>query len=363
MKSSDVSDVPEQIVKAFPKENYEVVSGFLINQPDDGEISSFAEHSHYFGFNQNAIRGYRLKMMWVLFKYLRQKKFDVIICHRYKTTAMVMRLAKWVGDPKCISVIHSYSDYKPFLRRRFIKKNVSKNCYFIAVSDAVRRHLIELRSGFVAENTIAITNAIDVDNMTKTQIDKVSARAQLCLPQRVRIIGTIGRLVKVKGHIFLIRAFAKIHEEFPDAHLAIIGGGHEEEALKQEVKNLNLTDFVHVLGEKDNAAQYIKAFDIWIMPSLSEGLGLALLEGMSGKIPVIASDVPAMEPLIKGAGGLTCKAGDVNSISMALTEYLRLSDIDLNILGVKAYDYLINNHSITKFRESYLQLVEDIHDL
>lgn len=112
-------------------------------------------------------------------------------------------------------------------------------------------------------------------------------------------------------------------------------------------------------ASRENALQYVRAFDIWTMPSLAEGLGLALLEGMSGHLPVIASNVPAMLPLIEGAGGLAVKAeSDVATLTAALDEYLALSDDALRAKGEQAFRYLQQNHDIEVFRQEYLDLID-----
>jgi glycosyltransferase involved in cell wall biosynthesis len=100
----------------------------------------------------------------------------------------------------------------------------------------------------------------------------------------VRLIGALGRLVPVKGHIYLLQAFAALKDKYPDTQLAIIGAGREESRLAAEIDRLDLSGRAHLLGFKEIALQYIRAFDIWTMPSLAEGLGLALLEGMSGHL-------------------------------------------------------------------------------
>ena len=94
------------------------------------------------------------------------------------------------------------------------------------------------------------------------------------------------------------------------------------------------------------------------MPSLAEGLGLALLEGMSGHLPVIATNVPAMLPLIEGAGGLAVKPSDVVTLTAALDEYLALPDAALQAKGEQAYRYLQEHHDIEVFRQEYLDLID-----
>jgi len=141
--------------------------------------------------------------------------------------------------------------------------------------------------------------------------------------------------------------------------LAIIGEGREEARLLAEVERLGLMGRVHLLGFRENALQYVRAFDVWTMPSLAEGLGLALLEGMSGHLPVIASNVPAMLPLIEGAGGIAIPPANVEALIQALNSYLQLTDEQLQAKGEKSYAYLCANHDIEIFRQQYRRLIEE----
>ncbi len=76
-------------------------------------------------------------------------------------------------------------------------------------------------------------------------------------------------------------------KDYPDTHLAIIGEGREQANLEALIQTLNLQERVHLLGFHPDAIRLAKAFDIWVMPSFKEGLGLALLEGMCAKLPIM----------------------------------------------------------------------------
>ena len=116
---------------------------------------------------------------------------------------------------------------------------------------------------------------------------------------------------------------------------------------------------MHLLGFQPDAIRLAKAFDIWVMPSFKEGLGLALLEGMCAKLPIIASNVPAMLPLIEGAGGIVIDPHNIEGIAAALKNYLDKSAQERIELGQHAYTYLVNNHSIKEFKVQYLELIEN----
>lgn len=358
IKTQDFADLGEQIFHALPSERFETVNAFLRGRPTAGQPESRAERSVYFEFSDAQLKGMRIRAMWRLFQYCRSEHFDVVICNRFKPVNMMLMLNRWLKIPLCIGIAHGFGEYDRAYRRQQTARLVSPAWRFVGVSPAVRQYLLDCRCGFTERNTVAITNAIDIVQAESLQLSRDEARSQLGLEPHVRLVGALGRLVPVKGHIHLIRAFAQIAGAHPNAQLAIIGAGREHDRLLQEVELLGLQGRVRLLGFRENALRYVRAFDIWAMPSLAEGLGLALLEGMSGRLPLIASDVPAMSPLIRGAGGIAVAPADVEGLSRALDEYLSLSDEQLQMKGEQSYRYLKEQHDIDVFRQQYLKLID-----
>ncbi len=358
IKQHDFADLAEQIFKALPAERFETTMAFLKGKPGPGQPVSRADRSVYFEFSDKALKGMRLKASWQLFQFCRREKFDVVICNRFKPVNMLLQLNRWLKIPLCIGISHGFGEYDRFYRRRQAQRLIDRAWQFVGVSPAVKQYLLDCKCGFTDANTHGITNAIDIDQAEALQLDRAEARTQLGLAQGARLIGALGRLVPVKGHIYLIQAFAALKDKYPGAQLAIIGAGREQSRLQEEIERLGLSGRAHLLGFKENALQYVRAFDIWTMPSLAEGLGLALLEGMSGHLPVIASDVPAMLPLIEGAGGVAVTPADVPSLTAALDSYLALDDQTLRAKGEQAYQYLTHHHDIEMFRQKYLEMIE-----
>jgi len=358
VKEHDFADLAEQIVKALPVERYEVTAAFLRGRPEPGAAVSRADHSVYFDFSDKSLKGLRLRAMWQLYQFCRKEKFDVVICNRFKPVNMLLVLNRWLKIPLCIGISHGFGEYDRFYRRRQTQRLIDKAWCFVGVSPAVKQYLMDCDCGFTDKNTYAITNAIDIPQAEGLQHSREQSRELLGLSPSARLIGALGRLVPVKGHIYLLRAFAGLKDKYPEAQLAIIGAGREESRLRSEIQRLGLGGRAHLLGYREDALQYVRAFDIWTMPSLAEGLGLALLEGMSGHLPVIASNVPAMLPLIQGAGGLAVEPADVPTLTAALDTYLGLSDEVLQAKGEQAYRYLQEQHDIDVFRQEYLQLID-----
>lgn len=358
VKSHDFADLAEQIVKALPTDRYEMTAAFLRGRPGPADPVSRADHSVYFEFSDKALKGMRLRAMWRLYQFCRKEKFDVVICNRFKPVNMMLTLNRWLKVPLCIGISHGFGEYDRLYRRRQTQRLIDRHWRFVGVSPAVKQYLLDCQCGFTDQNTWAITNAIDIEQAEALQHSRERSRELLGLDPSVRLIGALGRLVPVKGHTYLLQAFAQLKDKYPQTQLAIIGAGREEANLRAEIERLGLQGRAHLLGFKENALQYVRAFDIWTMPSLAEGLGLALLEGMSGQLPVIASNVPAMLPLIEGAGGLAVEPANVPALTAALDNYLGLSDEALADKGQQAYRYLQKEHDIEVFREEYRQLID-----
>ncbi|QAX81570.1 glycosyltransferase [Candidatus Pseudomonas adelgestsugas] len=358
VKDYDCADLAEQIIKALPTDRYEVTATFLRGRPGPTEPVSRAAKSAYFELSNSALKGLRLRAMWQLYKFCRREKFDVVICNRFKPVNMMLQLNRWLKIPLCIGISHGFGEYDRLYRRKQVQCWLDEHWHFIGVSPAVTQYLLNLKCGFTYQNTHTIKNAIDIKQSVGLQHSRKRARELLGINPTVRLIGALGRLVPVKGHTYLVQAFAALKDQYPTAQLAIIGTGREKSHLITQIQDLGLAGRVQLLGFKENALQYVQAFNIWAIPSLSEGSCLALLEGMSGRLPVIASSVPAMLPLIQSAGGLAVNPANVSELTMALDAYLALSDEALARKGEQAYRCLQAQHDIMVFRKEYLELID-----
>lgn len=355
----EVSDLSEQVVKGLPKGEYEVKTLFITGGNGVNTKNSMADETIYLDLKKNDLKGLRLKSLYRLFRILRDEKFDIVICNRFKPTSLMMILNCLVGRPKCISVVHNLSDYKPLFRRLMVGVNASK-WNFVAVSKSVRDGLFNMKCGFNEENVTLIENAIENELLESLFLSKSEARKELKIPHDKVVVGTIGRLEKVKGHIDLIHGFEKIHKQFPNVIMVIIGEGKERERLEIEIMELNLTEKVFLTGAVGGASQYAKAFDIWIMPSHSEGLPLALMEAMTAKLPILTSRISALEPIVLPAGGWCFEVANPDSLADTLSKFLQLTPLEYEEKGRQAYNYLITEYSIEKYRNSYRRLIEGL---
>ncbi len=353
----NASDLAEQVIQALPTDRFEVTTAFLRGRPGAGEPESCASRSVYFGFSQGDTKGLRLRVLWALYKHCRAEGYDAVIAHRFKPINMLMLLSRWLRIPACIGVLHGLGEYDRAYRRWEMRHLLSSAWRLVGVSRAVRDDLLNCGAGFTAANTRQINNAIDIARAERLQHPRQQARELLDLPADAFVFGTIGRLVPVKGHIHLLEAFAQVKDEHPGAVLAIIGEGRSRAELEAAIERHGMQGRALLLGARDDALQYVRAFDAFVMPSLSEGLPLALLEGMSGHLPVIGSDIDSLKPILEDCGGRVFPVGQFMALAERLREVLAMSREDRAAEGERCYAYLCSAHAIQDFRRQYRELL------
>jgi glycosyltransferase involved in cell wall biosynthesis len=170
----------------------------------------------------------------------------------------------------------------------------------IFVSDADRQQ--GSRHKLAAENRMhTIKNGIDFEAVVSKALsqDEVStAKKQLSLKEDSPVIGTISRLHRQKGLPFLLEAMRDVGKAFPAAKLVIVGDGPEKESLQHDVSRLSIGNRVIFLGERPDAQQLLSLFDLFVLPSLWEGLPYVLMEAAALKVPVIASLIDGVKEVI-----------------------------------------------------------------
>lgn len=355
------SDLAEQIVLGLRDQGFDVTTLFLRGKPDEGMPVSRAQRSFYFDCSPRDLKGLRRWLVVMrLYRFCQAHGFDVVIAHRYKPISAMLWVSLFLRSSVFVGVEHGIGDYDRFSRRVEAAILMSSRWKVVGVSQAVVGYLKEKVQAFSDKNTLAINNAIDIERAMSIMLAPDDARLALDIPKERQVIGCIGRLVPVKGHATLISAFARIADAYPEVLIAIIGEGRSRAELEALVRRNGLEERVLLLGAHEDALKYVKAFDIFAMPSFSEGLPLALLEALAGARPVIGSDIPSLRPVLEKCGGGYFKAGDEIGLAQELIRMLELSENERFSLGEYGLDYLKKNHSVIEFRAKYHDLIESL---
>lgn len=352
------SDLAEQLIVAMIAQDIDVTTLFLRGKPAEGMPVSKAQRSCYFDCHPADLKGFRRWLIiFKLYRFCHANGFDAVIAHRFKPISMMMWLSLVFRTTVFVGVEHGIGDYDRIFRRLEAAVLISRRWKLVGVSRAVTAYLHNRVFAFNARNTVTINNAIDIDRAKSIMLSAEEAKAALGIPEGRLVVGCIGRLVPVKGHATLIAAFSRIVGDYPDALVAIIGEGRSRPELEELVSKHCLQDRVILLGARDDALKYVKAFDIFAMPSFSEGLPLALLEALAGARPVIGSDIDSLRPILEDSGGLQFKVGDPVDLAETLSEMISKSFAQRETMGAAGYEYLCRMHGIDEFRSNYRNLI------
>jgi len=283
--------------------------------------------------------------IWIsLFKLLAQiKQKDIQIIHANTRVTQVLAglLLRFSGRP-FVSTCHGF--FKPRLSRRLF------GCWgkkVIAISEQVKEHLIA--DFHVPEKDIrVINNGIDILRFARNASrDPRTGKMKLGLKDGP-VIGIIARLSDVKGHIYLLQAMAWILPVIPQLQLLIIGEGKMKNELVNLTRELKIEKSVIFIPTLADTPRALEAMDIFVMPSLAEGLGLGVMEAMASGVCVVASDIGGLRSLITNqVNGILVKPKDVKALAQAIIDLLKDED-KKNALAAAGQNSITENFSSEK---------------
>lgn len=286
--------------------------------------------------------------------FIRENKIDVLHCHGYKADVIGILASKGTGIKK-ITTFHGwwigrspklnfYNWLDIYAMKRFDR--------IIVVSDPMMEVL--KNSGVPEAKLLCIPNCVDIDEVGKAAGN--IAKEELRLPDNKIIIGIAGRLSGEKGHKYLFSAIKDIEGVI----LLVVGNGPLEQRLKYLAEALRISDKVVFAGFRPNVTDYIAAMDIFVLPSLTEGLPLALLEAMAAAKPVIASEVGGIPTVIENRKtGLLVTPRNPDLLKKAILSLIN----DRNMakeLALNARKLAEIRFSLEKMTESYEKIYSEV---
>ncbi|MEZ5480835.1 MAG: glycosyltransferase [Porticoccaceae bacterium] len=240
-------------------------------------------------------------------EFCRKNRIEIVITHRYKPCDIVSKIGKSYTFKKKIAVFHGRGEFDR-LGRKLFARYALRSWQLVAVSDAVKENMLGAFCGFRRDQIRVIYNALNLSAVKEQQFSKEKARELLNIPKNEFVMGSIGRLVPNKGYLFLLKALSNI--EFK-GKLVLIGDGRQRGELEASALALGIHDKVIFAGNVDQAYRFVKAFDLFVLPSIEEAFGMVLLEAIAGEVPAIGSDAGGI-PEVLGDNALLARAGTTN---------------------------------------------------
>ena len=285
---------------------------------------------------------------------IRQEGIDIVHLHGYSAANFGRIAARKMGIK---NVVHEHAVLK-VLPHQFMADWFLKNYtdIAIAVSDAVKQFMIKGRS-IPEERIRVIRNGINIDKFAhvnnKGENDFL---ARYGIPKEALKIGTITRLREEKGNEFFMKAAALVLKKYPNSFFVIVGEGPLRNKLQELAGRLNIQDRVILTGFIEDIIPVLHSLDIVVIPSLREGFGIALIEAMAAKKPIVATNVGGLAEIAKdNITALLVRPGDENSLAGKIHRLLQNDELRTK-LAVRAY-HEAKNYSI----ERNVQALEDLY--
>jgi glycosyltransferase involved in cell wall biosynthesis len=282
------------------------------------------------------------------------RRHRIAVAHSHEfSMAVYGGWTSWrLGVPHIITM-HGVRYYAGRLQRRLaMRAAVASSARTVAVSTPLARHLSR-------DLCVPRTRILTIRNGVRwVPPDRVKLRDELGLGPTDRLLVAVGNLYPVKGHGHLIAAVAQLADRHPGLHLAIAGRGELEAAFRFLARQRGIAERVHFLGLRADVAAVLAAADIFALPSLSEGLPLALLEAMFAGCPIVATDVgDVRSALDQGSAGMLVAPGATDALADAIDCLLR-DPGRARSLGDRAAAHARAEYDLSSMVDRYVSLYE-----
>ena len=339
----------------FDKSSFNIILCVLRSR--DNLTSQFEEKGikvHHLGRN-------KLDLLTILdvIKLIKKDKINLIHCHGYGS-ANFGRLAKIFTHTPVVVHAHDDDSNYPLYQRLsdYILKGFTDKG--IAVSEAVKKASIVKRK-IPREKMIVLHNGIIFDEFKiPNNIEIKEERKKWKLDEDTNVIGTIAKLRKEKGLEYLIKAVPRVLSAIPNSSFFIVGDGSLRNSLENLAKQLGIMKNITFTGFIENVSTILSIFDLKVLPSLTEGFGLVIVEAMAMGKPIIATDVGGVkEILTDGETGLLIPPKNPEVLADKII-YLLKNQEAAKKLGIKAkqeskkFDIRIQ---VEKLEEQYLKII------
>jgi glycosyltransferase involved in cell wall biosynthesis len=305
-----------------------------------------------------------------ILNFARGQGFNILHSHGYKSNILFGLLPRSLRKIPMVSTLHGYTHVVGFSRMRLYEWLDAHSLRFIdavvLVDQSMRGHprLKKHNSSnfHVINNGIPLQPAVISDKPSDLAIppyDHVQKKIIDFCSQGFTI-GAIGRLSDEKGFNFLVKSLHILREKGNDVRVIVIGEGGQRTQLEDLAASLKLNDYVLFPGYIPDAKALISHFDIFALPSLTEGLPICLLEAMDAKIPIIASAVGGIPAaLSRGKAGLLVKPGNPPSLADGIIKLMTDSKLARQVCA-NAYHRRKNFYSSRLMAEQYLNAYQEI---
>jgi glycosyltransferase involved in cell wall biosynthesis len=326
---------------------------------DKGEIGQEIEE---LGFEVVCLNKLKHRLDWTIvkdiYRYIKQNDIKVVFSYQYHANLYGRIAAHLARVPCIIASVHNVYTIDKKIHRRIINKYLAGwTDRIVAVSKAVKDDVLKY-DGVPGSKVEIIYNGVDLSKFLDTNGNAI--RNEFGIPLGAPVLGTVGRLTLQKGQRYLLEAVSQLRGKFPRLVLLVVGDGPLKNELKEYAKTLGIQESVIFTGSRRDVPSLLAAMDVFVLPSLWEGLSISLIESMAAGKPVITTDIAPIREVVN-----TDKVGILvppkNSTTLADAVEILLRDRKLaGRLGMAARERVFSTFNIETTIRRYTGIFENI---
>lgn len=351
----------DEMVLSLDRDRYNVIFIYLSGYGVDRSPVKEAGYEAFCLSNMKRINAFRPSILLNLVRILKQHNVHILHCHRHKPSVYGALAGMFAKTPVVLSHVHGLSRTRNLGRRLFNFLAFRKVNRIIGCAESVREDVLKNNPSLRREKVIALENSIDFGRFADPSITRAQAKSKLSeVPASAFVYGTVARFGPYKGHSFLIKAFERVREQVPSAHLILAGDGPLKEEIQEQAARAGLDDSVHFLGRRNDVPRLLRAMDAFVLPSVgSEGMPLVILEAMAAGVPCIASSLSGIPEIINDDDvGFLVPPGDDNALAEAMTALANSPEQKRNTLIENARERVRTNFSHNVVKEKLANIYE-----
>lgn len=293
------------------------------------------------------------ELPWVFIRLYRLWRCDppaLIHTHLYHAGIVGRVFARWLRLAPVVVHQHGPEYQRSQLRTLVERLTAAWVTQYVVTCRAVAE-ILQQREHIASARIAVIYNGLEVNSVVGTR------PAAWPVPPETPTLGCVGRLSAEKGQLLLLEALARL-ESAP--HCVFIGTGALRAELEQRCAALGIGARVHFVGLRNDVADWLSCFDVFVLPSAWEGVSLALLEAMSAGLPVVATAVGGTpEVVVNGVTGLLVPPGDADALAYALDTLLR-DPARQRIMGAAGQQRIYEHFSVEATTRQLVELYETL---
>jgi len=262
--------------------------------------------------------------LFLLWRIMMQERPDLVHTHTSKAGILGRCAARLAGVPAVVHTPHGhvfYGHFSSLTSKIYLLVERIMACItdrLIALTHGERDDYLALSVGN-PKKIVTIHSGVDIDHYLHATVNVQGKRKSLGLKPEGLVVGTVGWLLPIKGPMYLLGAMCEVWKKYPNTILVYVGKGDLEGELRQEASRMGASEKVRFLGWRDDIHEILPVLDIFVLPSLNEGMGRVLVEAMAAGRPLVASNVGGIPDLIyQGENGFLVPPADPKALAREL---------------------------------------------